>query len=149
MGRGELRGRLEEYIGDNSRLEKVGQIRDVHERNNVQRKLDQDRQQHVEVENIAQWSFARKLLDGLNNTTHVSKKTLQMAHTPYLCARDAQEADRHQHPAYSNLVITKLDPIEILYAQGVCGDETVQCQDLVHLDGRHQSTAALPYDVGN
>lgn len=133
----ELRGQLKEYIGDNSRLVEVGQVGDVHERDNVQRELKQDRQQHIEIENIAQWSFARKLLNGLNNKIHVSNDTSQNGHTPYLCARDAQEADRHQHPAHSHLIITKLDPIQILYAQRVCSDETVQSQDLVHLDGRH------------
>lgn len=132
-----------------SRFVKVCQIRDVHQRYDVQRKLNEDGQEHVEVENIAQRSFARKLLDGLHKMPYTSMRRYKKAYTPYLCARDAQETDRHQHPADSHLIITKLDAVKILHTQAVCSDETVQRQDLVHLDRRDQRTATLPDDVGN
>ena len=63
-----------------------------------------------------------------------------------LGTRNTQEAHRHEHPINRNLVIAKLDSIEIQHAQAVCSDETVQSQDLVHLDSGNQGAAALTND---
>jgi hypothetical protein len=65
----------------------------------------------------------------------------------HLGSRNAEEANRHEHPINSNLVISKLDPIEVLNAKTVGGDQAIQSQDLVHLDGRNQRTPALPDNV--
>ena len=65
----------------------------------------------------------------------------------YLCTRDTQEANRHEHPANGDLIITKLDTVEILYTKTVCSDETVQGENLVHLDGRDEGTATLSDDM--
>ena len=65
----------------------------------------------------------------------------------YLCTRDTQEANRHEHPANGDLIITKLDTVEILYTKTVCSDKTIQGENLVHLDGRNESAATLPDDM--
>jgi len=70
-------------------------------------------------------------------------------YNPHLCARNAQEANRHQHSADCVLVVSKLDAIEILHAERVGSDEAVESQDLVHLDRRNERTPALADDMRN
>lgn len=67
----------------------------------------------------------------------------------YLGSRYAQEADRHEHPSDSHLVVAEFDPVEVLDTQAVRRDQTVQRKDLVHLDSGHQGTTALPNDMGD
>ena len=67
----------------------------------------------------------------------------------YLCTRDTQEANRHEHPANGDLIITKLDTVEILYTKTVCSDKTIQGENLVHLDCCNQRAAALANDMRN
>ena len=61
--------------------------------------------------------------------------------------RDTQEANRHEHTCDCHLIVAKLDPIQILHNQTVYCNETVECEDLVHLDSYHESAASLPNDV--
>lgn len=49
----------------NERLERLGQDGHVKQGRNVDGELDQDRKQDVEVEDVAQRSLARQLLDRL------------------------------------------------------------------------------------
>lgn len=67
----------------------------------------------------------------------------------YLGARNTQETNRHQHTADGDLVITKLDTIKVLHAQTVRRNETVQGEDLVHLNSRDQGTPSLPDDMSD
>ena len=92
--------------------------------------LKQDRKQHVKVENIAQRSFSAELLDGLGS-------------------RDTQETDTHEHTGNGDLVITKLDTVEVLDRKRVSGDKTVKRENLVHLDGGDEGTSTLTDNVGN
>ena len=67
----------------------------------------------------------------------------------YLSPRDTQETHRHKHPSNRNLIIAELDPVEILHAKTVRRNETVQRENLVHLNCRDQRCAALSDDVYN
>ena len=61
--------------------------------------------------------------------------------------RDTQEANRHEHTCDCHLIVAELDPIQILHTQTVRRVETVECEDLVHLDSCHERAASLPNDV--
>jgi hypothetical protein len=61
--------------------------------------------------------------------------------------RDTQEAYRHEHSSDGDLIITKLDAIEVLDTQAVRLDQAVQGQNFIHLYRRDQSTASLPDDM--
>ena len=61
----------------------------------------------------------------------------------YICTRDTQEANRHEHTSDGNLVVPKLDAVKVLYTETVCCDKTVQCQDLVHLNRCDERATAL------
>ena len=67
----------------------------------------------------------------------------------YLCTRDTQEANRHEHPTNGDLIITKLDTVEILYTKTVCSDKTIQGENLVHLNGGHEGAATLTNNMCN
>ena len=67
----------------------------------------------------------------------------------YLCAGNAQEAYAHEHAADSHLSVSELDTVEVEDTQAVCTDQTVESQNLVHLDGRHKRASSLPDDVGD
>ena len=136
---------------DDVRLELVGQRGDVDQSGDVNRKLYQDGQQYVEVEDVSEGSFAGELLDGLEKPpcqptdldyTHQGKER-----KTNLSPRDTQEANGHEHPSDRNLVISKFDAVEVEYTQTVRRDEAVKREDLVHLDGRDECAAALADDV--
>ena len=77
-----------------------------------------------------------------------SEPTLQLKMTkPNLGTRNAQEADRHEHPVNCHLIVAKLDAIQVLYTQTVGRNEAVQREDLVHLDGGHEGAATLTNDM--
>lgn len=65
----------------------------------------------------------------------------------YLGSRYAQEAYRHEHTCHRHLVVTELDAVEVLHAETVRGDQTVQSEDLVHLNSRHQGASTLTNDM--
>lgn len=67
----------------------------------------------------------------------------------HLGSRDAQEAYGHEHSSDRDLVIAKLDSIEILYTETVRCNQTVQSEDLVHLDGGNKGASSLPDNRGN
>lgn len=67
----------------------------------------------------------------------------------HLGPRYTQEADGHKHACDRHLVVSKLDTIKILYAQTVCRDETVECEDLVHLDRSYKGAATLSDNMGD
>lgn len=66
-----------------------------------------------------------------------------------LGARNAQETNRHEHPSNSNLIVAELDTVQVLYTKTVGRDETVEREDLVHLDGCYKCASALADDVGD
>ena len=65
----------------------------------------------------------------------------------HLGARDAIEANRHEHSSDRDLVVTKLDTIQVLHTETVRRDETVERQDLVHLDRCDERAPTLADDV--
>lgn len=67
----------------------------------------------------------------------------------HLGSRDTQEADGHEHSSDRNLIITKLDPIEVLHAKTVRSNQTVQSEDLVHLNSGDESASPLSNDRGD
>ena len=73
--------------------------------------------------------------------------------TPYrlsqthLGTRNAEETHRHEHAGDRDLVVSKLDAVEILYTQTVRCDETIKRKNLVHLNCCNQCTATLADDV--
>lgn len=67
----------------------------------------------------------------------------------YLGTRDAKEAHRHQHPSDRDLIISKLDTVQILHTQTVRGDQTIQRKDLVHLDRSNECAPSLTNDMRN
>jgi len=71
------------------------------------------------------------------------------ARRPYLGPGDTQEADGHEHPSDRDLVVAKLDSVEVLHAKTVRCDQTIQSKDLVHLDSSDEGASALPDDRSN
>lgn len=67
----------------------------------------------------------------------------------YFCAGNAKETDTHEHASYCDLIIAELDTIQVLDAQAICGDEAVQRENLVHLNGCNQGAPALANDIRN
>jgi hypothetical protein len=65
----------------------------------------------------------------------------------YLGTRDTQETNRHEHTSDCHLIVSKLDPVEILYAQAVRRDQTVKRENLIHLDRSDESAATLSNDM--
>jgi hypothetical protein len=65
----------------------------------------------------------------------------------YLGTRNTQEANRHEHTRNRHLIVSELDPIKVLHTQAVRGDQTIQCEDLVHLDRSDESAATLSNDM--
>jgi hypothetical protein len=94
----------------------------------VYSELQQDRKQDVEIENVAQRTFPAELFDRLGS-------------------RDTQETDTHEHTSNGDLVVTKLDTVEVLNGKRIGGDETVEGENLVHLDRGDQGTSALTNDI--
>jgi len=114
----------------NSLLDRLGQVSDVHKRGDVDRELEQHRKKDVEVEDVAEGSFAAELLDGLGT-------------------RDTQEANAHEHTGDGDLVVAKLDTVEVLDRERVGRDETVERQDFVHLNRGDKRASTLSDDVGD
>jgi hypothetical protein len=110
------------------------------------RKLQQNRKQDVEVEDVAERTFPRELLNRLRGQLWPRYGQYSTAH---LGTRDAQEADAHHHPGDRYLIISKLDPVEVLDRERVGCDEAVEREDLVHLDSGDEGAATLTDDVGD
>lgn len=121
----------------------------------MQRELHQNGEQHVKVEDIAQRPFPRQFLYRLR--THKTQ-SISNYDPPRACARkygegthlrprDTQETNAHEHARDRDLIIPILDPVQVLHAERISRDETVQRQDLVHLDRRDERAAALADDV--
>lgn len=93
-------------------------------------KLSQDGTDDVDVEDVGLRTF---LAQALNHTG----------------ARDAEEADRHEHTTDGVLRVAKLDTLKVQDRQGVSGDKTVESENLVHLNGGNESATALSDNVGH
>lgn len=70
-------------------------------------------------------------------------------YTTYLGAGDGKEANTHQHTADGDLAVTELDTIQVDDTQTVSTDQTVQSENLVHLDSRNESATTLAENVGD
>lgn len=118
--------------------------RSRHDNNQIMR---QDRQTKVGApfvcEGYAQERRSKSRVDRTFQTARSSKGLT------YLGTRDAQETNTHQHARDSDLVISKLDSIEILNRERVSGDETIERQDFVHLNSCHEGTSTLTDNVGD
>jgi hypothetical protein len=64
----------------------------------------------------------------------------------HLGPRDTQEADGHEHSSDRDLVVTELYSIQVLHAETVRRNQTVQSKDLVHLYGGNEGAPSLPND---
>ena len=126
----------------------IGQVRDVNQRSDVDRKLEEDGDQDVEVEDVAERSFTRQFLNRLESLIRTIQRKIQSSGS-YLRPRDAEEANRHENAGNSDLVIAKLDAVEILYRQAVGSDQTVKGKNLVHLNGGYKGASSLADDVGD
>lgn len=62
---------------------------------------------------------------------------------PYLRSGYKQEAGCQQQTLQRGLCVTELDAVEVQHRLTVRQDESVQSQDLEHLQRRHQCTPAL------
>lgn len=62
-------------------------------------------------------------------------------------SRDAHEAHAHQDSRDRHLVVTKLDPLEVLHREGPRRDETVEREDFVHLNRRDERAPSLSDNV--
>lgn len=60
-----------------------------------------------------------------------------------LGSRNAQEAHGHENTSNCDLIISKLDAVEVLDAQTVGRNQAVESQDLIHLDRGNQSATTL------
>lgn len=65
----------------------------------------------------------------------------------YLGSRYEQEAGSQQQALQRGLRVAKLDTVQVQYRLPVRQDQSVQGQDLEHLQRRHQRAAALLYYV--
>jgi hypothetical protein len=77
-------------------------------------------------------------------------RNISITMNPRTLARDIhKKADRHEHTRDRHLVVSELDPIKILHAQTVRRDQTIECEDLVHLDRSDEGAATLSNDMGD
>ena len=47
------------------------------------------------------------------------------------------------------MIVPVFDTVKILYTESVCRDETVKCENLVHLNGGHEGAATLTNNMCN
>lgn len=113
---------------DNLLFDRFGKTGDVDQSSDVHGELQKDRKKDVEVEDVSERSFPGQFLHRLG-------------------ARDAQEAHAHEHTSDSHLIVTKFDAVEVLNGERIRGDQTVEREDLVHLDRGDQCTSPLSDDV--
>jgi len=66
---------------------------------------------------------------------------------PYLGSGDEEEAAGEKKSLHRGLHIAELDSIQVENTLTVGQDQCVQCENLEHLEGRHQRTPALLNDV--
>jgi len=66
---------------------------------------------------------------------------------PYLGSGDEEEAAGEKKSLHRGLHIAELDSIQVENTLTVGQDQCVQCENLEHLEGRHQRTSALLNDV--
>ena len=116
--------------GSHLRFQCIAKSRNVDERHNVDGKLSEDRTDDVDVEDVGLGTLLAQTLDDLR-------------------ARDAQEAYRHEQPTNGVLRVAKLDTLEVEHGQRVGADETVEGENLVHLDRGDERAPALADDVGD
>jgi hypothetical protein len=84
-------GREEER---NARIILLAEVGEVQERDDVDSELHQDRRDDVDIEDTAERSFLRELVDGLGETDSVILRArVTRRKTAYSCPRDAHEAD--------------------------------------------------------
>ncbi|EEQ37936.1 hypothetical protein CLUG_02060, partial [Clavispora lusitaniae ATCC 42720] len=93
-------------------------------------KSTQDGSHNIGVEDSILWSFLAQF-------------------SKWLTTRNTQETHRQQDSRNGRLAITKLDTSQVQHRQRVGGNQTVQCQNLVHLDGRNQRTTTLTDNICN
>lgn len=65
----------------------------------------------------------------------------------YSSSWNTEETNRHQHSSDGNLVITKLNSLQVLNTQCPCRDETIKRQNLVHLNRSNEGTSTLSNDI--
>lgn len=113
----------------------------------MDRELQEDRKNDVRIENVIERTLLGQFLDW--TCSRYAQKAL-----PYTkisdklgVERDVRTHHRHEHASDGDLIVTKLDAIEILHAQTVRRYQAVECQDLIHLRGRNQRASTLPDDV--
>ncbi|CAI6099130.1 unnamed protein product [Clonostachys chloroleuca] len=103
---------------------------DVDESHDVDGKLPKDGPNDVDVEDVGLGTLLAQTLDDTGT-------------------RDVEEADRHEDTADGVLGVTELDTLQVEDGQRVGTDETVESENLVHLNGSDESAAALANDVGD
>lgn len=123
-------------------LDPVG---DVDKSDDMNSELQEDRSDDVHVEDVWLWTLLGKLLNRLGVWLAIKYFIIRGVTNPG--AREREEADRHEHSTDSNLSVTKLDTIQIKNGQGVGRNETVQGQNLVHLNSGNKGTSSLTDDV--
>ncbi|KAI6768022.1 hypothetical protein HG530_006031 [Fusarium avenaceum] len=114
----------------NLRGKSIAKAGNIDQSHNVNSELSQDGTNDVDVEDVGLRAFLAQTLD---NTS----------------ARDAEEANRHEHTTNGVLGVAKLDTLKVEDGQGVSGDKTVESENLVHLNGGDKSAATLTNDVGH
>jgi len=65
----------------------------------------------------------------------------------YSCSRNTHEADTHQDTSDRDLVISEFDTLKVLNRESPGGNQTIQSENLVHLNRSDESAATLTNNV--
>lgn len=90
--------------------------------------LTQDRQNDIRIENIWLRTFFGQSLQ-------------------WFASGNTKETNSHQHTRDCNLEIAKFDTIKVQYRQTISRNQTIQGQNLVHLNCSNKGTTALTNNI--
>ena len=107
-----------------ARLDTSDIVGEVDERDNMDGKLAEDRPDDVRIEDVRLGAFFREAFNGLKVLLIDALMVCMLA--SYLCSRDGEEADAHEHTADCHLTVSKFDAFQIQYTQAVSTDQAIE-----------------------
>ena len=107
-----------------ARLDASNIVGEVDERDNMDGKLAEDRPDDVRIEDIRLGSFFREAFNGLGDVSVDALRECKFA--SYLCSRNGEKADAHEHATDCHLAVSKFDAFQIQHAQAVSTDQAIE-----------------------
>ena len=107
-----------------ARLDTSDILGEIDERDDVDGKLAEDRPNDVRIEDVRLGAFFREAFNRLGDVLVDALMVCKSA--SYLCSRDGEKADAHEHATDCHLAVSKLDAFQIQHAQAVCTDQAIE-----------------------